>query len=226
MEAARGPALRRRRGKGFPFVVQPEPEKGDNLVPTLDILNAARGGDRRALEALFARYLPRVRQIVCLRMGRRLASFTEHDDIAQETLLRIFRSLDDFQPRSEGSFRHWIACSVERAIADAARRLGASKRGGGAVGRFGDFSSAVSFTSVLAGSEPTPSKVAASREAEEEVEAALLRLPTHHREIINLRFFCGLSFEEIARELKIGTEATARKALHRALQKLRELLEA
>lgn len=207
-------------------MAEPLPEKGQDPLPTLDLLNAARGGDRRALEALFARYLPRVRQIVCMRMGRRLASFTEYDDIAQETLLRIFRSLDDFESRSEGSFRHWVACSVERAIADAARRLGASKRGGGAVGRFGDFSSAVSFTSVLAGSEPTPSKVAASHETEEKVEEALLALPAHHREIINLRFFCGLSFAEIAQELKIGAEATARKALHRALQKLREQLEA
>ncbi len=47
-------------------------------------------------------------------------------------------------------------------------------------------------------------------------------LSDHHREIINLRFFCGMSFSEISDTLEIGSEATARKALHRAVKKLRE----
>ena len=201
-----------------------DPGAPGDVVPTLNLLKAAQGGDRAALDSLFARYLPRVRQIVSLRMGRRLASFTEYEDIAQETLLRIFQGLESFQPRSEGSFRHWVSASVQRAIAEAARRLGAQKRGGGAVGRFGDLSSGVSFTSILDGGGPTPSGVVAGREMEERVEAALLDLPDHHREIINLRFFVGLSFAEIAESLQIGSEATARKALSRALKLLGERL--
>jgi len=35
-----------------------------------------------------------------------------------------------------------------------------------------------------------------------------------------------MSFAEIAETLEIGTEATARKALHRALKKLQERMEA
>ena len=55
---------------------------------------------------------------------------------------------------------------------------------------------------------------------EQKVEAALLEIPAHHREIINLRFFCGMSFSEIADALEIGSDATARQALHRAVKKL------
>ena len=45
-------------------MAEPLPEKGEELLPTLNLLSAAKSGDRRALESLFARYLPRIRQIV------------------------------------------------------------------------------------------------------------------------------------------------------------------
>jgi RNA polymerase sigma-70 factor (ECF subfamily) len=191
---------------------------------TLQLFDAARRGDRRAVEDLFARYLPRVRRIVSLRMGRKLLGFTEHEDLAQETLLRVFRGLEQFEANSEGSLRYWISQCVERAIADCARRLVAKKRGEGNVVRFGDRGTEAPLSSIFAGKGPTPSSVAASREREERIEEALLALPPHHREIINLRFFCEMSFSEIADTLKIGSEATARKALFRAVGKLKERL--
>jgi len=194
-------------------------------LQTLQLFDAARRGERRAIEDLFARYLPRVRRIVSLRMGRRLLGFAEYEDLAQETLLRVFRGLEQFEATSEGSLRHWISQCVERAIADSARRLSAKKRGEGNVVRFGDRGTELPLSSIFAGKGPTPSAAAASREREERIETALLALSPHHREIINLRFFCEMSFSEISDALKIGSEATARKALFRAVQKLKEQLE-
>ncbi len=43
--------------------------------PTTCLVLAAQGGDRDALEGLFRRYLPRVRQIVALRLGYSLRDF-------------------------------------------------------------------------------------------------------------------------------------------------------
>ena len=60
---------------------------------TVHLVQAAQGGDRQALEDLFTRYLPRVRQIVSLRMGRRLTKFVEFEDVTQESLLKIFNGL-------------------------------------------------------------------------------------------------------------------------------------
>jgi DNA-directed RNA polymerase specialized sigma24 family protein len=101
-------------------------------------VSAAQEGDRRALEELFARYLPRVRQIVALRMGRRQRQILEVDDVAQEALLSVFRGLERFEHRSQGSFRNWLARCVESQVAGAARKAGARKRGGGKVRLFCD----------------------------------------------------------------------------------------
>ena len=74
--------------------LEPSPEPVDpaeSYEATLELVGAAQKGDRSALEALFERYLPRVRQIVALRMGRRLNQVVEFDDIAQDVLLKVFQ---------------------------------------------------------------------------------------------------------------------------------------
>ncbi len=59
---------------------------------------------------------------------------------------------------------------------------------------------------------------------EERLEAALLQLESRHRRVIDLRRLCGFSYEEIAKEMNLGSEATARSLFARALNKLACLL--
>lgn len=201
------------------------PHGGDgSLDSTLRLVEAAQAGEREALEALFERYLPRVRRIVALRAGYRLRQLEDVDDLVQDALLRVFRDLDRFEARSEGSFRSWIARCVEREVIDGARRANAEKRGGARVRRFGDASDSLLAESIFAGDSPTPSAVLRGRELEERLEEALLALPDHHREVIVLRKICEMSYAEIARTLGFAEEVNARMAVSRALKRLRELL--
>ena len=55
---------------------------------TLELLRAARDGERAALEALFERYRDRVLEIVRIRLGPRLRQAVESTDLAQEAMLR------------------------------------------------------------------------------------------------------------------------------------------
>lgn len=59
-----------------------------------------------------------------------------------------------------------------------------------------------------------------ARELGARLEAALLELPAHVREVIILRHLCGLLYAEIAEELGFKSEATARATLMRATQRL------
>jgi RNA polymerase sigma-70 factor (ECF subfamily) len=192
---------------------------------TVKLVRAAQGGDRRALEDLFERYQPRVRQIVALRVGRRLRQLGELEDIAQEALLKAFQGLDRFEQRSEGSFRNWLASCVECEIRMHLRAAAAQKRGGGKVRRFGDADSALLVSSLFAGNEPSPSDVARAAELSERLEATLLEMPEHHREVIILRGLCEMSYKEVAESLGLDHEQTARKAYSRALQRLKEALD-
>ena len=195
-----------------------------SLMQTTCLVRSAKAGDRQALEDLFARYLPRVRQIVALRLGERQRRFIEAEDIVQEAFLKALQGLERFEHRSEGSFRNWLARCVECEIVDSVRRLKARKRGGGKVRLFGDFCTESLFSSVFAGREPTPSKVAEAREAEERIEEAILELPEHYREVIILRQLCEMSYAEVASLMGFVQEETARKACSRAIQKLKRAL--
>ena len=198
---------------------------GPRRIPTTRLVGAAQKGDRQALEELFARYLPRVRQIVALRMGARQRKILEVDDIAQETLLGVFKGLERFEHRSQGSFRNWLARCVQSQVAGAARKANAKKRGGGDVRLFCDLAPEGFRSTIFPGRGQTPSEVAEEKEMEERIEGALLALPRHHREVIILRKLCELPYAEVARELGFAEATTARKAYSRAMEKLRELLK-
>lgn len=196
----------------------------ESPVATTLLIRAAQAGDATAREALFARYLPRVRQIVALRMGQRLRQLIEVDDVVQEVLLDAFQGLEKFEPRSEGSFRNWLARCVEREIVDSARTETRKKRGGGAVRRFSDCDSSLLGSSIFGADATSPSAGVRLDELGERIEEALLQLPAYQRDLIVLRALCEMSYAEIAAELGISREETVRVAFSRALRQLKEQL--
>jgi RNA polymerase sigma-70 factor (ECF subfamily) len=188
---------------------------------TIHLVRSAQQGDRRALEDLFARYLPRVRQIVAFRLGLRPSQLEEHEDIVQEALLDTFRNLERYEERSEATFRNWVSQCVVNAIRMHFRREGAEKRGKGKVRLFGSFESEDTSAIVFASNAATPSAIYADKELTAKVEAAILGLKEHWREVIVQRLFCEMSYAEIGAELGLREEATARKLFSRAMAELR-----
>jgi RNA polymerase sigma factor (sigma-70 family) len=190
---------------------------------TLDLVLRARGGNAVALRDLFERCYPRAVRIASLRMGKRLSEFIDYEDIAQEALAKVFRGLDEFEPRSESSFRSWVALCVEREVRDAERQRTSSRRGGGLVRRFSDIANTTMLSAVFGAGGPTPSQVVSAHESEERLEAALLALKPKYRELLIQRYICGQSFADIARELAVD-ESTVRQGCRRAEAKLKTAL--
>ena len=194
----------------------------DGFSETVIQLRAARTGDRTALSELLARYLPWVRQTAALRLGRPRRDCHELDDIVQETLLDMFRGIEAFEPTSDGSFRHWLACVVVNNVRDAARQRGRQAR------RALSGQSALSPTDAtslrLPAHDGSPSQMAQANELEERIERALLCLTPTHREAIIMRDRCGMSYAEIAAQLQFKNADTARALCSRALARLHEQL--
>jgi RNA polymerase sigma-70 factor (ECF subfamily) len=187
------------------------------------LVSEAQAGNRSALEDLFRRYLPVVRNIVAMRMGLRLRQLVDSDDLVQEALLRVFQSIGRFDHKAEGSFRHWLARCVERQVIDSAKRLKAQKRGGGRVRPFSDYESEMTLVSIPASGDPRPSEIIYGQELEERLEVALLKMNERQREWIILRQLCGMSYAEIA-EVTGVKEPTVRRTVARALKKLERLM--
>jgi len=85
------------------------------------LVEAARAGDREALERLLGEYLPLVYNVV----GRALHGHADVDDVVQETMLRVVRRLPEL--RDPDSFRSWVMAITIRQIQDRARAAGATR---------------------------------------------------------------------------------------------------
>ena len=83
--------------------------------PELATVIAAQRGDREALDALAAGYLPLVYNIV----GRAMNGHPDVDDVVQETMLRAVRGVGDL--RDPAAFRSWLVAIAIRQVRDSYR---------------------------------------------------------------------------------------------------------
>ena len=165
------------------------------------LIAAARTGDRRAVDALLARYEPSI-----YRFGLRMCGDEESArEVLQETMLAAFRHLGGF--RGDAALSTWLY-QIARSFCIKERR-------------------GVRPTTVLdeavADPAPAPDRAAHAREIGVALAAAIGALPAEQREALVLRDVEGLSAEEAARV--VGIEVGALKSrLHRARMALREQL--
>jgi len=115
----------------------------------------------------------------------------------------------------------YLSRCVEAAISTAHRSESAAKRGGGQVKTFSDLDLS---QCLLRDDSPTPSAIARGRELNERIEAALLSLGDRDRNLIINRCLCGMSYGEIAEELKLGRADTVRHGCWLALRRLEALV--
>lgn len=190
---------------------------------TVELLRRARGGDAGAVDELFRRYAPRVRGLAAVRMGEALVDVVDCDDIVQEALLAARERLQQFEPRSEGSFICWLAAIVQSRVENARRAARAGKRGGGAVRR-GSELGATTLAQMPPARGPSPSQELSARESDPALERALLSLDRTARQIVYCRLVLEMSHAEIAAELGLSGVDSARAQFHKALDRLRQRL--
>jgi RNA polymerase sigma-70 factor (ECF subfamily) len=192
----------------------------DDRAETLTLITASQSGDRVAREHLFARCLPRVRQMVALRVGVPVSALPAHaEDTVQDTLLNALQALPTFELRSIGQFHNWLARIAENRLRNDARDRRSAKAA--AIGqRLTDLDlSATLFPA----NDRTPSSQAVLREQRVRLESAILALPGLYRRAIELRDIAGMDHAELAAELR-RTEANCRKIYQRAREMLLQRL--
>src|SRR5262249_40714380 len=78
------------------------------LSETEILLGRAAGGDAEALAELFCRYRKRLRQMVRLRLDRRLHGRVDPSDVLQEAYLDLTRQLPAYLDKREMPFFLWL----------------------------------------------------------------------------------------------------------------------
>jgi RNA polymerase sigma-70 factor (ECF subfamily) len=189
--------------------------------------DAARG-DERARQRLLDRHRQRLRQMVSLRLDRRLAPRLDASDVVQEALADAARKLEDYLRDRPLPFYPWLHRLAAERLAQAHRHhLKARAR---AVDREQTEGAALPEGSVarlvdrLAASGTSPSQRLLRDELRQRLREALTRLAPNDREVLVMYYLEGLTFAEVADVLGI-TEGAAKVRHFRALERIRKLME-
>src|SRR5437870_2340070 len=180
------------------------------------IIAECRAGNTAAWDSLFDNYYATVARFVFQLSGD--FSHEDTEEICQETFLSVVRNLSSFQGRS--SFQTWLLRIAANKAMDFREKTRAAKRGGSAVHLSIDRGTGDDDLPVDPMSQnPGPDAVMESAETCRLVRASLDRLGESCREIVELRYYGGLSYAEIAAELRLNPK-TVSSRLSKCLDRL------
>ncbi|MDE6570497.1 MAG: sigma-70 family RNA polymerase sigma factor [Alistipes sp.] len=157
-------------------------------------------GDDGAFEHLFNRYRDAIRRLLAQRLGNR----SHVDDLLQETFIKVYINLHRY--RAEYTFGQWVYTIARNTFIDFVRR------------QQDDLSIDERFTAP-ASLAPTPEERVISLQQRSQIEGYLERLSPRYRQLIVLRFFDELSYEEIAEKLAVPL-GTVKTQIHRAREQM------
>lgn len=186
------------------------------MGPEAELLARCRRGEAEAWDELFdLHYAAAGRFIFQL-----APDFTREDaeEICQEAFLSVIRNLDSFQGGSQ--FQTWLFRIAVNKARDYRERRNAAKRGGGqAPVSLQSEDPESGLTLDPPGNLAAPDESLINLEQTALVHEALDQLGEPCREIIELRYFGDLSYEELSRALKLNPK-TVSSRLSKCLDRL------
>jgi len=178
-----------------------------HLLRTRDLVMGAKAGRRDALEALLARYRPRLERWAAGRLPGSARSLLDTGDLVQETLLRALENIDTIEARGPGGFEAYARQSILNRIRDqirwARRRAGSEEASEDIVDR-----------------APSPLENAIGADVVRRYEDAMAQLKPEERQLLHLRLELDMDYEEIAVLAGRPSPSAARMAIQRSLHRL------
>ena len=197
-------------------------------VPGDPRLERIAQGDEVALGEVFQECRPRLRQMVVLRLDRRLQGRIDPSDVLQEAFLDVARRAAEYAARPEMPFFLWLRLITGQKLLEVHRRhLDTQLRDAGREvslfdGPLPEVSSEL-LASQLLGRFSSASHAAIRAEQQAKLEQILNGLEPIDREILTLRHFEELSNSEVAQVLNM-TKTAASNRYVRALKRLKDQL--
>lgn len=181
-----------------------------------ELIRRTLSGDKGAFAEIVRRHERRV--AVTIRGVIHDISREELADIAQDVFLLVYRSLSSF--RGESQFGTYLTrITLRHCWREAKRRR---RRGAAVVSYDADEQAVETMRERAAGNERTDREVIA-QERRGAVAEALGRLSEEFRTVLLMRIVEELPVEQVAEILQVST-GTVKSRLHRAREKMRELL--
>ena len=191
-----------------------------SLDPEKQLVSRCRQGEAAAWDALFDLHYADTARFV-FQLGSDLTR-EDAEEICQETFLSVINNLDSF--RGGSRLQTWIFRIAVNKARDYRERRQAAKRGGGQTVLSLEAEDAqTGLTLDPPAHSPAPDAALLAGEQSGQVRRALDLLGDPCREIIELRYFGDLSYEEISAGLKLNIK-TVSSRLSKCLDRLERIL--
>jgi RNA polymerase sigma-70 factor (ECF subfamily) len=181
------------------------------------LLESVRAGDQAAWERIWRRYRTLLLVSLRLRMPHLASGSIDAEDVLQSAFISAWEEIQSFQYEGEGSFRRWLAQLV---LNHYRNQLRGWRREQATIGSVHLESS---DDEPAASSTDGPAAQAELHDAHEQILRAMSAMDEADQEILTMRIFEKLSWEEIAEV--VGTaRQTCSERYHAAIHRLNTLL--
>jgi RNA polymerase sigma-70 factor (ECF subfamily) len=179
--------------------------EGRPLAESL-LIESAKKGDRAAYGELVRAHQGIARRVAYLVLRRH----DEVDDVVQEAFVKAYRALNRFRPNAD--FRPTLLRIVRNEALNRRRSQGRRDR------------LALKVANASGGAAPSPEAMVLEAAQRNEILRAVNSLPVSLREVVECRFFLGMSEADTARLLRVPA-GTVKSRTSRAMNRLRASLE-
>lgn len=174
------------------------------MEPDAVLIEKVRDGNRQAFTELMRRYQNRVYWVA----RRIVGSHDAADDIVQETFIKAFFGLGDF--RGSSSFYTWLYRIAVNLSLNAVRKNQVVK-----------YLRQSEIVNRLFPAPDSPDRLVEQQELESQLDKAVASLPEKQRAVFVMRYYEGMSYEEISQVLKTSIGGLKANYFH-ALKKVQD----
>ena len=177
------------------------------------LLNRYLSGDRGAISQLIDRHSNRVRDYI--RMMVKDGDLA--DDILQNTLIKAVRVIDEGRYADTGKFLSWVLRIAHNQVIDYFRSQKSSKT-------VNESDAGYNVLGTLRFADSTVEDKMVAEQIAADIRRLVDHLPDEQREVVMLRYYSGLSFQEIADQTEVSIN-TALGRMRYALINLRKMIK-
>ncbi len=184
-----------------------------NVLSDRALLNNYLSGDRSAISELIERHSQRVRSYI----GMMVRNDEVADDIFQETFIKAVKVIDEGRYTDTGKFLSWVLRIAHNRVLDHFRREKSSRQ-------INETEAGYDMIGTLRIAEPNTEDEMVQGEIEQTIRNLIDSLPEEQQEVVRLRYYSKLSFQEIADETDVSIN-TALGRMRYALINLRKMIK-
>lgn len=198
-------------------------------LQTKQLIAQAQDGDESAVNALMDRHRNSLRQLVRMRLDKKIQKRIDVSDVVQDVLVEANRRLQRYLSDPAMPFHLWLRQIAKDRIIDAHRRHRVSAKRSVdreqqmAMPRGYDQSS-IHLAAMLGDPRLTPAAAVMQQEMSRKVEESISKLDDKDCEIIIMRHYEHLTNQEIGQLLNL-TEPAASMRYLRAIRRLKEVMK-